>query len=258
MAEPSAIGPPELEALLGDLGASLTWPELPDSIAAARNRLAAGERVPAAPRHRWRWVAAGVALLVVAAVPAIPGPRKAVADLFGLGGVEVHQVPTSAPPPPSLPLDLGTPTTLEAAAASVPFRIFVPTAAGTSPAVFEDTIANREVVSLVYPPGGDLPASDITGVGLLVTEFQGSITPFIGKLTGQGGQAVTVDGRIALWIQGPHELFYEVTRGEVANAEPRLAANTLVVSRDGTTIRLEGAFDRDTAVRLAESLEPVV
>ena len=111
------------------------------------------------------------------------------------------------------------------------------------------------VFTLVYDPRPGLPRAPETTVGLLVTEFAGRFAPYIEKQvsTGQAEQ-LTVDGQPALWVHGPHTLLYQDDAGEVRTSESRLAANTLVVSRGGTTIRLEGGFDQATAVDLANSL----
>jgi hypothetical protein len=63
----------------------------------------------------------------------VPASRHAVADLFGIAGVEVHPLPSTGPSPrttldPSV--DLGEPVTLAEARARVSFTIAVPTAAG--------------------------------------------------------------------------------------------------------------------------------
>ena len=43
MPDSTRPGSIDVEALLADLAAHVEWPPLPDSVAAARNRLAAGE-----------------------------------------------------------------------------------------------------------------------------------------------------------------------------------------------------------------------
>lgn len=254
-----------VERLLADVVGHLEWPPMPDAVAAARNRLAAGER--AHPERRWLRplaLAAAVVVAVVALVLAIPPARQAVADLFGLGGVTIQQVPTTvpagAPPRTTLPADvddlgLGTRVTLDEARRLAASPIAVPAELGEPDAVFASTANGHPIVTLVYSPRPGLPAAPQTTVGLLVTEFAGRFAPYIEKQVGPGqAERITVAGQPALWVDGPHTLIYADQGGDVTTSRSRLAASTLIVSRDGTTIRLEGAFDQATAVRLAESL----
>lgn len=259
---PLTIG--DVELLLADAAAHFDWPPVPDAVAAARNRLAAGER--SYPERRWLRplaLAAAVVVVVVTLVLAIPPARKAVADLFGLGGVTIRQVPTTVPAVTtagtSVPVDvgdlgLGTPVTLAEARRLVASPIVVPGELGEPDAVFTSTY-NGPVVTLVYSPRPGLPAAPHTTVGLLITEFAGRFAPYIEKQVGPGqAERITVGGQPALWVDGPHTLIYADESGDVTTSRSRLAASTLIVSRNGTTIRLEGAFDQATAVRLAESL----
>jgi len=258
MPDHAPLSVPEVEVLLTDLRTALDWPVLPDAVSAARNRIAAGERAP-----RWtvavnRRLVAAVAAVVVAVVlvVALPGPRQAVADFLGLGGVTVRQVSEPLPPELSTELQLGEPTELDALG-DIGFEVFAPALAPGEPAAYVATVDGRRVVSLVYPPAADLPADAGSGVGLLVTEFAGSVEPSISKLV-ESGQAERfgLDGHPAMWIEGPHTVFFDDGQG-TAISEPRLTGNTLVLTRDGTTIRLEGSFRRATAVALARSLVPL-
>jgi hypothetical protein len=265
---PEPLSPAAVEQLLADVSAHLAWPSLPDSVAAARNRLAAGERSSAWLAVRYRsWLRPVLALLVallvaVAVLVSVPGTRQALADLFGLGGVTIRQVATTVPasstaaPPTTVPLDLGEPTTLTAAVEAMPFTVFVPSTLGEPDEVALDTVDDRPVLSLVYRPRPGLPATTVPGVGLLVTEFGGRINTMFEKIVHSNqAQRVTVGGWPAIWIEGPHEIFY-VDGGEVVHSSGRLADSTLLLTNGGTTIRLEGAFDQATAIALAEGLVP--
>src|SRR6266496_1652137 len=121
----------ELERRLTDLAAHLAWPATPDLAGAVTARLAqaadsgAGGTTPApvdlAGRVRARIeaarpraasgrprlsgrrlvaVAAAVVLVAAAVVVALPGPREAVADLLGIGGVRITQGPSGTGPAP--------------------------------------------------------------------------------------------------------------------------------------------------------------
>jgi len=259
MPERRSLDVPDVEELLAELADGLSWPMLPDAVGAARNRLAAGERAKRREGGaRWlAWAAVAVVVIIVVSM-ALPGPRGAVADLFGLGGVQIRQVATTVPLPPPTTLDLGPASTLDDAPLEVPFQVFVPTAVEGPPQVFTDWVAGRRVLSLVYPAQAGLPPTPGTEIGLLVTEFAGSVEPFIDKVVSANqARRFSIDGRPALWVEGAHTIFFDEGGDRVGSSQARLAANTLVVTRGNTTIRLEGAFDEATAIKLAESLVPL-
>jgi hypothetical protein len=84
------------------------------------------------------------------------------------------------------------------------------------------------------------------------------VEPFIDKVVSANqARRFSIDGRPALWVEGAHTIFFDEGGDRVGSSQARLAANTLVVTRGNTTIRLEGAFDEATAIKLAESLEPL-
>jgi hypothetical protein len=264
---PEQLGPTVVEQLLADVSTQLAWPSLPDSVAAARNRLAAGERSSWRPGGMRPWLRPVLALVVafliaVAVLVSVPGTRQALADFFGLGGVTIRQSATTVPAPSptaaatTVPLDLGEPTTLAAAVDAVPYTVFVPSTLGEPSQVALDTVIGRPVLSLVYGPRPGLPDTTVPGVGLLVTEFGGRIDTMFEKIVHSNqAQRVTVGGWPAIWIEGPHEIFV-VDGGEVVHSSGRLAASTLLLTSGGTTIRLEGDFDQATAIAIAEGLVP--
>ena len=76
-------------------------------------------------------------------------------------------------------------------------------------------------------------------------------------MVGPGGvvERLTVDGGEAIWIEGvPHFFFYRDPAGRVIETELRLAQNVLLVERGDVLVRLEGAFSRERAIRIARSL----
>jgi hypothetical protein len=181
-----------------------------------------------------------------------------VLEFFGLQGATVERRETLPTPPPVRPLDLGTRTTLEAAAQRVAFEPLVPTDPGEPDAVYVHERAPGGELSLTYGPRPGLPRSRTTDLGLLVTEIRGDLTPeFFGKLAGPEAviQPLRVDGKRAVWIEGAeHFFFYRGPDGEIVEDELRLAQNVLLLERGPLLVRLEGAFDRDRAVEIAESL----
>jgi hypothetical protein len=79
----------------------------------------------------------------------------------------------------------------------------------------------------------------------------------VGKIVGPAAvaQSLVVDGGRAVWVEGaPHFFFYRAPDGRVIESELRLAQNVLLLERGDLLVRLEGAFSRERAIRLARSL----
>jgi hypothetical protein len=273
---------PELELALRDLGAHLDFPATPDLAAAVATRLreAPAPRAPE-PRARgvlarlprlpgWRRLAlAGLAAVLLAAAVLVvsPGTREAVARRLGLRGVDIRiggERPTPTPtvttrPGARLELGLGERVTLAQARRRVAFPVLVPTAAGFQrpDAVFVNTQPEGGRVDLVYRARPGLPPSPYTDAGLLVTEFQGTLTPdFIKKVVGGGlVEEVRVAGQPGYWFSGePHFFTYQDRRGEITDEQTRLAGNTLVWQAGARTLRLEGQVAKREALRIAASM----
>jgi hypothetical protein len=129
---------------------------------------------------------------------------------------------------------------------------------GRPDAVYDTTFADgTPAQSLVYKPRAGIPASTVSGVGLLVQTFQAKATPFIEKTAAGAGdvQKLTVDGNPAYWLVNPHGFAFTTGRG-TAFEEQRLADRTLLVERrDGLLIRVEGKIARARAVAIASSIQ---
>jgi hypothetical protein len=275
----------ELERALADLGAHLEFPPTPDLATAVAARL--GEApTAAAPDRRggpaatgwparlprlpgWRRLAvAGLAAVVLAAavLVASPGTREAVARRLGLRGVEIRigggpPAPTATTQPGGrLALGVGELVTLSEARRLVAFPVLVPTAAGFQrpDAVFVDTDQPQGGrVDLVYRARPGLPASQFTDAGLLITQFQATLTPdFVKKVVGLGlVEEVRVAGQPGYWFSGePHFYSYRDAGGGLLDERTRLAGNTLVWQAGAQTLRLEGQLSKEEALRIAESM----
>ena len=227
-------------------------------------------------------------LVLTAAVLAVsPTAREAVAERLGLRGVKITQIGSNAtlvplstadtvvPPsamatlvssrytaPPLVPLgarlDLGRSLTLDAARARVGFTVELPAALGTPDAVYLLDTPPGGQVALVYRPRADLPAASTTGVGLLLTEFQGSLPsggPALkGLPPGTRIEDVVVGGSHGYWIDGdPHLFGFQDATGHAEMETTRLAANVLLWEDGLLTLRLESALDRDAALSIASS-----
>jgi hypothetical protein len=263
----------ELEAQLRKLGRSLDVPTAPDYATRVRERLTSGSATtrPAAwhrPNRGIGWlrplVAASIVLmLAVAIVLSVPATREAVAELFGFTGVRVRSLPTAAPSPRTTldaNLDLGEPVTLDQARQQVSFPMSVPSVPdlGAPDFVYVRNEPGLESVSLVYRPRPGFPATSDTQVGLLVSEYSGTATPYFEKLIDSGAAMtrVTVAGRWpGLYFTSPHEILVRSPDGFVHEDRPRLAAPTLVWVQGDVTYRLEAAVDLQRALTVASTFD---
>jgi hypothetical protein len=269
---------PDLDQALFQLGRRLAYPVMPDIASRVRASLEA-ESKPARPRvpithlpERQVWLAAACLLIaILAGLALFPEARTAIADRLGLRGVVIRWIDEEAVPEPSpigTPLQLGRLVTLDEAQAAADFSVLMPTAPGFA-MPSEIYIAGEDqgtMLSFVYPAAPGLPASDETGVGALLTQFQGE--PERGLIEkGLAGDSVdpethlepiTVNGQPGFWISGaPHAVFFVCFDvGECREERYRLAGNVLLWERDGMTLRLESALSRDEALAVAESVLP--
>jgi hypothetical protein len=286
----------DIEQTLIQIGRELDWPETPDLASSVMARLEAtspGDAERAAPGTERRLrrpepdkldgrpprkgrlglrallpprglrralVLALVSLLVLsgAVFAAVPSVRDAVLEFIGLQGATIERREDLPPAPPIEPLELGTRTTLEAAGERLAFEPLVPSDPGDPDGVYVSDRAPGGEVSLTYRPREDLPRARTTGLGLLVTEIRGDLTPeLFGKLVGPNAslEELTVGREPGAWIEGAeHFFFYRRPDGSIVEGELRLAQNVLLMQHGRILIRLEGAFDRDRALEIAASL----
>jgi hypothetical protein len=148
------------------------------------------------------------------------------------------------------------PTALDARAG---FHVRWPTdpVAGPPDAAYVDE-TKRGQVSLVWATRADLPATLEPGVGLLMTEFLGSVdSGFFDKAIGSDTtvESVLVAGHRGYWLSGaPHFFFYTGPSGAVVQDERRWVGDALLWSDGSITYRLESDLGRDATIRIAESL----
>lgn len=254
----------ELERSLIQVGREFRFPESPD-VAARVARIITAEQPPArraAPRRALRLalVTAAVLLLIAGTVlAAVPDARDSVLDLLGLRGATVERT-TTIPPAPERPgagLDLGRRVSVAAARRAVSFDVLVPRRLGRPDRAYVRPAAGG-FVSLAYRPRAGLPEARETGLGLLISEFRGAADPdYLGKIASFGTRVrrFRLDGEPAVWLAGaPHDFFYRGPNGRMRQHTLRLAANVLLVERDGVLVRLEGSLSRSQAVAIARSL----
>jgi len=273
----------ELGVALTALAPDLAFPSV--DVAAVVARRLEDERRPAGRRVEGAWRRLGgilpprglrralvVALLVVALTAVAAG-----ATYFGVRGIEIvfrngggpspiasggspsspgASISPSPLPSPTLPglgdrLELGNPSSLDAARAAAGYQVAVPPAVPGfgPPLVFlaHDDVVTR--VSFVWVRDGEPK--------LLLTEFNADpYQPYLKKVSLEGGHVrpVTVNGELGYWLSGtPHELDYVDPDGMHFIDHPRLAGNTLVWTRGDVTLRLEGAPNLRDALRIARA-----
>jgi hypothetical protein len=238
-----------LERELSALAGAIEWPEAPDVGPAVAARL--GERPSQRrPRRRRLAIAFAVVLAALLAVLAVPPARTAILDWLGIGGVQIVRVDELPALPARRDLDvLGRRTTLAAARAGAGFEFAAPPEDEPSPD--EVRLAPGLRVSYLWRRGGD--------VRLLVTQFPGRVgdPALVKKLAGQSTHVdlFTLDGDAALWLEGgPHAVLFVAPDGTIRDDGGWLAGNTLLVSRDGVTIRVEGELARADAVDVVRAM----
>lgn len=253
-----------LEAELYELGRHLEVPPAPAApqlAATVRARLEAGAAAaggaPAGDRTGRPWSqlwlrAASVLAIVLAGLLVVsPQVRAAVGDLLRFAGIEIHVGDESPVQPRSryVPLPGERVTDLETARDLADFQVLVPAELGEPDAVVVADGEVPRVVALLYhdPPGARVPA-------IRIDEFRGSITPVFRKYLDQAAEPIAIGQYLAFWIDRPHPVLYVDREGEFREERARLSGQTLIVEVGGTTVRIEGDFDKERAIELARSL----
>jgi hypothetical protein len=298
MAEPMLHRLPasDLESALRGLAPTIEWPtagraDQPDLATVVRVRL---ESMPVPATTRWPWprswpsggwsarparralVLALVALLAVAAIAGAVGLGLPGLRLI-LGGAPPSALPSLTPASPGAAtpatgsptprvlggsLGLGEPLDPDDAAAideRAGFHVLRPTAPGIGApesAWIDDRKGGQ--VTLLWPPGETLPATDEPGVGLLVSQFRGGMDEgFYTKIINNGTVVapVRVAGGQGYWLSGDeHYLFWEGPEGFVDDAR-RWVGDVLLWTDGSITYRLETSLGREEAIRIAESMD---
>ena len=231
-------------AALRDLGAHLVVPEPPDVTASVLARL--DEPIPR-ERSLLLKVAAAVLIVLLALgvlITVSPPVRAAVAHLLRFAGIEFS---TEAPGPlPSSPAPLPGQHVVDLPAAQrvSSFSIAVPEQLGTPEQVLLIDGTPPRVVSLLYR-AGTVRLDEFDGVADLA---------MFKKLGPDDFEYVQVGGDNAVWVPGPHEVYYVDRNGRTRTESARLSAKTLIWQHGNVTMRLEGDFTQEQAVAIASSV----
>jgi hypothetical protein len=239
-----------LEPELAALAHVLEWPDTPDVVATVAARIDEAEAPRRGPRRRLALVLA-IVLAAVLAVLAVPPARTAILDWLGIGSARIVRVEELPPLPPVPGLEiLGDVVSLEQARTRAGFAFASPP--DGEPAPDEIRVAPGLRVTYVWRDGD--------GVRLLISQLPGSAADpgLLKKLADRqtGIEQFAVDGDRAIWLEGgPHVVFFLAPDGSVRDDQGWLAGNTLLVDRDGVTVRVEGDLARDEAADLVRSMQ---
>jgi hypothetical protein len=256
----------QLQQALTDLGLHIAYPPTPDLSAQVRARLETAPVPRRRPSRVWRVAAVLVALLLLllAALALSSAVRATLSRWFAVRGivfVSHPAVPTPPPHPVGAPLALGRRVTLAQARREAPFRVLLPVAPGfrTPDEIYFGAPPSTGQVAFVYRARAGLPRANTTGVGLLLTEFVGDLSPegqFYMKGIAQGTRVerISVNGQLGYWLSGKPHLFFYGSMNDVHVEDVRLAGNTLLWQRGSLTLRLESALGRDQALGVARSV----
>lgn len=241
-----------LEARLTDLAAAVEWPRTPDLRPTVRSGIIVSQR-----RRRRQ-----LRLLLIAAALALALIGGAAAAAYiELRGATIQSVPTLPSPIPTRSgpigsrLELGDRyTSIGAAQQAAGFRALVPASLGQPDEVYFRR--SPDVLTLVYHPRADLPATSDPEVGALVIEARASVDQrSFGKLIGPGArlEPVTVNGGVGFWISGaPHGFFFYTSGAQ--GEQFRLAGDVLIWNQAGLVVRIESALDEPKALALAGTI----
>lgn len=157
---------------------------------------------------------------------------------------------------PGSGLGLGSPIGTATAGSVAGITIVLPPDALIGPPASTWLLDRR--VSFVWPTGAGLPPTSDPRIGLILSEFRGTLEPgYFQKVLGPGTtiETVRVRGTTGWWVSGaPHEFVYVDADGQPVFDSRRIVGDTLMWSDGTITFRLESGLDRAAAIALADSL----
>jgi hypothetical protein len=276
-----AISDETLGGALRDLGSSLTFPSAGgeagrrDVAAIASARIVALDIRPSRVGTR-RWFGLGLrpmrrglvlavaALLVLAAIAGaiglgLPGLRIIFGDVPSprpIASPTASGSASAAPTPLGSGLGLGAALPLADAEARAGFDLVLPPDPAIGPPDVAYVLGRR--VNLIWATHPGLPDTEVPGIGLLISEFEGRVDPGIyNKIIDSDSKLtrVTVDGSPGYWISGPPHFFYYIDPdGKSVDDTHRQVGDTLIWTTGVITYRLESSLGMEAAISLAESL----
>lgn len=239
------------------------------------------------PRRRWRaltpawaWIAA-VIVLLFAGLMAVPSVRAAVIEFIQAGAIRIF-MEGQFPPTPTRPIPsqsweteppggtmpgLPTPTpaavvpdsilelegemTLEEAREKADFPILLPTyppGLGEPDKVFYQKLEGGRGVFVVW-------FTDEQPTQLKMSLLLLGPGAFAGKGAPNLVEELTINGERAIWTEGNHFLILQTGPKQNDRVQLFVEGNVLIWQIDGITYRLEGYFDMEEAIAIAESIQ---
>ena len=239
----------DLEARLLAAGRVLPYPAAPRPVRALALTELSRRPQRAIPVRR---LAAAVILFLLIAIIAVPPVRAAVLEFIQVGVIRIFNVEPAPPVPgptptplPALSRVLGR-TTLEEASAQVSFQVLLPSLLGEPDDVYFQRTGGA-LFFLVWLEDGK-PEASLTILGPGAFAWKEVREPVVTTL---------VNGRTAVWVEGWHPFFLQSVNGGDTETHLFLAGTVLIWEQDGITYRLEGEYNLDEAVEIAESLESI-
>jgi hypothetical protein len=252
-------------ARLGDL---ISWPPTPDVVGAVGATIRDERATPSLVAPRLSLPSRRRTLLVLAAaLLALVGAALAARLVIELGAVTVDVLPgrpTALPTHVTTPRDLDREIEVAQAAAIAGYPAALPSALGPPARAwvaeaqvgFEPEDRAIRIVTAWRPSTGlgEIPG---TNAGAVLMQFEGDREVASKQLfaeTNHFGEAV-VDGREAFWTTGEHEL--QLVSG--TDTQRLLVTGNVLIWQDaGYTFRLESLLGKRDAIRIAESVHPVI
>jgi hypothetical protein len=236
------------ETVVQQAARAFPYPPTPDLAARLADRVPLRQRPV---RLRRAWIAL-IALLLAAALWAVPEVRASVRHLLRLGAVQINlddDTPPVTLPPLVVP---GAPglqgeTTLDAARAAVDFPIRLPSYPsdlGAPDHVYLQDFGGPLIVLVWVDPDDPSRARlslHILGPGV-----------FAGKGAPTSVESTSVDGRPALWTTGPYMLAVVGQRSAMVSL---VEGHVLIWEADRLTYRLETNLSLEEARHIAEALK---
>ncbi len=250
---------PRWHARLTAVARAMPYPPTPDLAPVVMRRLA--PRPAAAARPRRLAYGLVLALILLAAILAVPSVRAGLLEFIQLGAVRILFAPSATPTgipsqePTLVPsvLDLGGQTTLAEARAQVDFAIRLPAYPpdlGEPDLAFVQDLDGQSVVLVWLAPGSE--SEVLLSLHLLHSPLMAQkLFHDVEKDNPPGLELTEVNDALALWTTGPYVLINR--RGGFV--ERRLVEGHALIWVEGAlTYRLETQADLAEAVRIAASL----
>jgi hypothetical protein len=253
----------DFENQLHSIAQKMDYPYTPDIVGRVMPHI---QRVtkPRFLSNGWAW-SLTIIIVLFFSLMLIPPARAAILEFIQIGIVRIFPRPTEIPieTPGTTAPETATPqlessdllldlnrlageTTLADAQESVTYQILLPPDLGAPDHVFVQDVEGAMTILVWLDPQD--PEKILMSLHFIpegswaVQKFQPTVL-----------QETAVRGRRAVWTVGPYFLILSNGNTELARL---IDGNVLIWEEDGVTVRLEGNLALDTAMKIAETLQP--